>query len=584
MKRGFELKSWMLWAVCLTAILGSFSSYFIWGESSFLSIGDGLDSNHVQCMMAAENTQRFGHGNPQTITAKASYGEFVDLIIAIPGLQEVLYIIFQPYYADVINRVIISLVAFFGMLLLLRYLYPQTNYPGNDTKLFGFGVSLAFALLRFWPYAGISVAGLPLIYWAYLNAGRKPLWSALIALLFALYSSLALVGIFVLAVLVVHEAVFWLKKRGDWYRVLWILLLGVFYIFANLGMVLSVLAPVTASHRSGFNVRSFFSSNRETLTIFLKMLFLNYGHNSSYPWIIMPGLILAVILGFKHKLEDRHRACILLVVWVALAMISAAFGNRHVYDIQAKLGFLKMIQLQRFYWLLPFVQYLAFMVALQIFVRARLRVLAMILLAIQICLLGFYFNYNTKQCVKEYILNKQVSALSYDEFYSPDLFKDIKNYIGKPQTEYRVASLGLNPATAIYNGFYTVDGYFSGGYPLKHKYMFAEVIEDELEKDDKLAQLFYDWGSTCYLFSSEIEDHYGYNGNAVPIIDKTSSLSISDLDIDTEQLEHMNCKYIFSALPIDNQDELNLSFIKSFEEEKSPYRIYLYSIENDDRP
>ena len=138
------------------------------------------------------------------------------------------------------------------------------------------------------------MAGLPLIYWAYLNAGRKPLWSALIALLFALYSSLALVGIFVLAVLVVHEAVFWLKKRGDWYRVLWILLLGVFYIFANLGMVLSVLAPVTASHRSGFNVRSFFSSNRETLTIFLKMLFSFMG-------------IIAVILGLSCRTHScRH--------------------------------------------------------------------------------------------------------------------------------------------------------------------------------------------------------------------------------------------------------------------------------------
>lgn len=582
MKLRVEVKSWILWTVCLTAIIGSFASYFIWGEDSFLSIGDGLDSNHVQNVMAAENTQRFGYGDPQNDSGKMADSGLLDLIIGIPGFQEMLYMTFQPFYADVINRLIISLVAFLGMLLLLKYLYPPTKFPKIETKLLLFGVSLSFAFVRFWPYAGASVAGLPFIYWAYLNSGRKPLWAALVAIMYVLYSSFVLAGFFVLAVLVVHEAVLWAKKKGDWFRVTWIAILGLLYFLANLGMVVAVLAPVEASHRSVFDISSFFASNRESLTIFFKLLFSNYGHNSSYPWLIIPSILLAVILSAKRDDSERHRAFLLLVVWVVLALISVTLGNRHVYEIQAKFGLLKMFQMQRFFWLLPLVQYLAFMAALQTIIHLRLKALAFLILAFQIGILGFFQNYNAKQCVKEYVLNKQASALSYREFYSTDLYKDIAVYIGKPQTDYRVVSLGLNPASALYNGFYTVDGYFSGGYPLKHKNMFGKVIEEELEKDQKLSSLFYNWGSTCYLFSSEIENHFGYNGNAVPIIDRTSRLSINDLDIDTDQLELMDCQYIFSALPIDNQEELELHLEKSFVRDESPYKIYLYAIDSDD--
>ncbi|MDA6131502.1 DUF6044 family protein, partial [Escherichia coli] len=57
------------------------------------------------------------------------------------------------------------------------------------------------------------------------------------------------------------------------------------------------------------------------------------------------------------------------------------------------------------------------------------------------------------------------------QFYAEEQFSAIKEYIGLPQEDYRVASIGLHPAIAQYNGFYTLDSY-NNFYPLTYKYQF----------------------------------------------------------------------------------------------------------------
>lgn len=91
MKYGFELKNWMLWDCLPGGNIGFIFIILHRGGSSFLSISDGLDSNHVQYMVAAENTQRFGYGNPQAPMGKALQNNGVkDLIIGLPRLQKIL--------------------------------------------------------------------------------------------------------------------------------------------------------------------------------------------------------------------------------------------------------------------------------------------------------------------------------------------------------------------------------------------------------------------------------------------------------------------------------------------------------------
>ncbi len=95
-------------------------------------------------------------------------------------------------------------------------------------------------------------------------------------------------------------------------------------------------------------------------------------------------------------------------------------------------------------------------------------------------------------------------APTFREFYASDQFKQIKRFIGRSPDSYRVASIGLHPAIAQYNGFYTLDTY-ANIYPLKYKYQFRKIIAKELDKNPVLKRYFDEWGAaaTCLLTSSE---------------------------------------------------------------------------------
>jgi hypothetical protein len=82
----------------------------------------------------------------------------------------------------------------------------------------------------------------------------------------------------------------------------------------------------------------------------------------------------------------------------------------------------------------------------------------------------------------DFINEYRKNNITYSQFYSTNLFKNIENFISKDKKTYKVISIGMHPAIAIYNGFYTLDGY-STFYDLKYKYKFRKIIAPELEKN-----------------------------------------------------------------------------------------------------
>ncbi len=167
----------------------------------------------------------------------------------------------------------------------------------------------------------------------------------------------------------------------------------------------------------------------------------------------------------------------------------------------------------------------------------------------------------------------QEPRLTFAEFFSPGLFGDIRDFIGRSQASYRVACLGLYPAIALYNGFYTADGYWVN-YPLEYKHRFRRVIAQELAKDSKLAVYFDEWGSRCYLFSAELGQRYLNTKDS-------RRRRIEHLDIDTAALAELGTQYILSAVEIGNASELGLKLEKTFVREDSPWQIFLYALPRD---
>lgn len=167
-------------------------------------------------------------------------------------------------------------------------------------------------------------------------------------------------------------------------------------------------------------------------------------------------------------------------------------------------------------------------------------------------------------------LSVPAETLGFRDFYSPQLFTEIKQFIGRPQSQYRIASLGIHPAVALYNGFFMVDGYWVN-YPLEYKHRFREIIARELAKDEVLHRKFDGHGSRCYLFSSELGNDY--------LCTKRCKREVEHLEINTRLLKEMDCSYILSAVKIANCADLNLKLEKVFDRDDSPWQVFLYSLE-----
>jgi hypothetical protein len=265
----------------------------------------------------------------------------------------------------------------------------------------------------------------------------------------------------------------------------------------------------------------------------------------------------------------------LLAVQIVLSFIYGLYSWENLIPIKKTLGIFSSFDWGRLYWLSPFIWYCLFFLSLKVISkyinvgRSWNRYLIIFFLACQLFInLAYDPEYG-------HYINKIVSIpgfndahITYRQFFSEDLFQNIRDSIGIPQEDYRVASIGIHPSIAQYNGFYTLDGY-QNNYPLTYKHKFRNIIAPELNKSKAFQEYFDYWGSRCYIFSSEIPDS---------ITTKDKNRIIRHLDIDTQSFRDLGGRYILSAAEILNYDEENLFFIGAFEDENSVWKIFVYEV------
>ena len=151
---------WLFLAFLVLAIYLSPNIFFP-NEAHFL-IHDNLDSNVVYYKNLAESGKMFASNldvipNSLGGVPRAAYPTEYCLFV-------LLYLLFPALAAYNINILIMHLVAFLGMYLLIgKFVFK------NENKFAISSISLLFALLPFWPSGGLSIAGQPLILFAFLN-------------------------------------------------------------------------------------------------------------------------------------------------------------------------------------------------------------------------------------------------------------------------------------------------------------------------------------------------------------------------------------------------------------------------------
>jgi hypothetical protein len=156
---------------------------------------------------------------------------------------------------------------------------------------------------------------------------------------------------------------------------------------------------------------------------------------------------------------------------------------------------------------------------------------------------------------------------TFKEYYDPELFNKIKKDIEKDEKkdikEIRVVHYGIEPAPALYNGFYTVDGY-SANYPLSYKKAFRktqakQLLDVKLKIVDANRKLYDKWGSKVYLLAvnSEPESYRFYTKKKV-LPSPVNFLA------DYDALCDLNTSYVISAYPLKNIDKKRLKFKKLY--------------------
>jgi hypothetical protein len=526
------------------------------GENAHIRVHDNLDSNLAWYKVLSRSGEIFGGIDaiiPQVINGlpRNAFGtEFSGIVW--------LHHFFPTMVAYAISQAITRFVAFLGMYLLLRDYFVIKR---TDTFI-RIGVALAFALTPFWPSGMLSTLGMPLALWAFLNvrSGNKTWKNALVFTLLPFYSSFVLGFFFFL----VGIGVFWFyellsKKRIQVRFFLSIVYMTIVYLLVEYRLLSSFIVAGEPNSRDEYIHATL------PLRRVIRLTFKNYilGHThvmTVHGLIILPLLFIAIFLVLRNKSWKEHKAYVFLFVLNFLLSLWYAFWFYEGWaPIVDRFHFLNTFNFARFHFLRPLVIYICFAQALVI-IKTSLQkngYIQYIVLA-QIILL-FAFN--------EEIINHKKPSVK--EFYATEQFSSIKAFIGRPVKDYRVVSIGIHPAIAQYNGFYTLDTY-NNFYPLAYKHEFRTIIEKELLKNKKIKKYFDEWGGRCYIFTAQIGKHY--------MIKKNSTKVLKQLELQPSKLKELGGEYIFSALPIKNAAQNQLELENIFHSNSSAWTIYLYKL------
>jgi len=497
-------------------------------------------SQNYQIIPSIMNSPRIGLGNELDIILWLNY-------------------FFEHYTANAINQVLIRLVAFFGMFSLLnRYIFNEENIK------YSYFVALLYSILPFWPSGGLSVAGLPMITYIFLNIRGgidiKRDWMGLI--LFPFYSSFVLSMMFY----IIFVGCVWIydiyKRNLTRKFTVALISFGIIYLIINYRLLDAFIFEVGfLPHRIEFAGDGFGLGG--ALRKSAKLFILGQYHAASLHIIFLPFVSVIFLLNIFYKSKDR----LLIGLFLLNVIISLWFGFYSYEGVENLLnssgGKLASLNLSRFFSLSPFIWYILFALSVKWFFSKYEYKYKFIfvnsLIGLTILLLFFKSDF-----INEYRKN----GITYREFYSEQLFEDIATFIGKKQSDYKVVSIGIHPSISQFNGFFTLDGYLSI-YPLEYKHKFREIIKDELSNNEKLKNYYDNWGSRVYVFIDEIGKNFLRNKNEVYPI---------SINLNTRVLKEMGGEYIFSSYFIVNPEKNNIVLLKKFRNKESAWDIYLYKL------
>lgn len=587
MKKYLEKKQKALFYGGLIIVLLQLVPFLILGEGSVIPYHDQLDGEMIAYILQAkwlfsgEILPEFMNGALKTA-----------LTLPAPGFV-CLFRMMSPFWAYVCMQGIEIVVAYVGM-----YLLSKEVHAGEFMAILIAGV---FAYLPFFPLYGLSQFGIPLLIWFYLRVKKYKNYAGAIiyGIIYAILSSLVLVGFGVLGILTI-ELIIWLArerfkfndakdKKSFGVLLATLFAMGVVYILENYRLIFQMFgigkAGQVISHKSEyvFVEGNFWDS-------LFNMLFRGGSHSEDLHFYIMlvtlAGITICIFIGRRTIEKNGWKQLIKVYSYIFTCILLAAFWESGLSVLLKKhIGFLGGLQFGRVMWIVPSLWYFTAAIVVGMLGKvlkektgkARYIVkFAMAFFVVGMSIIGVKLIWNgTYPANVCRMIGREYSSISFEEYYAVGVLEQVKDYIyettGETQDEYKVISLGIDPGAAYYHGFYCLDGY-SNNYSAEYKHKFREIIAPELEKNEYLRESFDNWGNRCYLWCAQSPGYYNF---------EKYTAYFWNFEIDSQAAKKLGAKYILSAVYLTNAEEIGLKRVReeAFETPESYYAIYLYEIE-----
>ncbi len=562
--------------------------YLILGENAIVTYHDQLDGEMIAYILQAKHL--FDGGNLPEFMAGVS-----KTALTLPAPAFVLLFLTGNYFAAlVVMQMVGSLCGYIGMYLLAK--------ECTACKGIAMVTGVLYAYLPFLPVYGLSQYGLPLLFWCLLQIrkGKRGKRFFGFVIVYALTSSLVLIGFGVLALVAVF--MLWELMRGRKVCALKVggagTVMAFVYIAENLALLKQMLfgGEEETSHKAEYLLvqDSFWEQIKQGVL---------YGgqHSQGLQIYFLLGtlFVLAIVAMFysgsfflqrqKPKISPLGKKALQMIgltlgINILLVIVSALWKSEVGVGLRNQWEALGAFQLDRLLWIAPCFWYLMLSSVLAflgywykevagtkrvpVVVSGLVMLVALLMTGIKILDVSNLKPNIQKLRIADY------GALSYSDYYANGVMEQVKEFLwettGKEQKDYRVVSLGMDPAAAYYHGFYCLDGY-SNNYSLDYKHRFRNIIKPELDKSEYLTAYYDTWGNRCYLLSSECPGYYTIEKN---------TFFFNQYEIDTKCLKELGGEYIISAAYIVNAEEQGLVLLREepFETKESYYRIFLYGV------
>ncbi|UYZ64330.1 DUF6044 family protein [Hymenobacter weizhouensis] len=490
-----------------------------------------------------------------------------------PGVQPLvgLMAVLEPLPAYLLHELLVRLLGLLGLYRLLR----RYGLPDPEHRALCAGLALAWAVLPAYTVYGASLLGQPWVALALLNLrrgpGRWPDWLTLV--LFPVWSSLVLAGAFVVAgagAALAWDA--WRRGRVAWRAVLGLAVLSGSYLVVEFPLVYSVLlGRQLVPHRLEFDYARLARPGVGVGLRSAAQYFLLGQYHSSLFARVVP--LAAVGLAWSYAPLARRPRLVwqlaaLLGVLAGLALF-CGFYPQLIGAVQRYVPALGAFNLSRFHFLTPLLWFGVLVLSLRFVPSGRLR---WALVAAQV-VVGLGMNTEWTRNALRLLGRLPAQEPTYAAYVAPELFAHIRHDLarrtGQAPADYRVACLGLPPAVATLNGFYTLDAYVNN-YPLAYKHQFRPIIAEELAKSPELQSYFDAWGNRCYLFSAELGKNFRVGGKPVR--------TIQEFRFNAAAFRALGGRYVLSAARLARPESSGLQLVREYVAPSAFWHVWVYEV------